>query len=234
MRRWSTPARALRRDDSVRVVIVTGAGTAFCAGGNVKDMRTAPASSPAARREIARELPPRHPAHPARAVRARRAGDRRRQRPGHRRGLDLACMCDIRIASETRALRRELRQGRHRARRRRRLAAAARGRHVAGAAEMAFTGDTIDAAEALACGLVSRVVPPDELLDAARELAARIAANPPPGAAPDQAAAARRPAHAAVHAAGTVGRLPGAGARHRRPPRGGERSGEARADFEGR
>jgi enoyl-CoA hydratase/carnithine racemase len=37
----------------------------------------------------------------------------------------------------------------------------------------------IDAQEALACGLVSKVVPDAELLDAARSLARRIAANPP-------------------------------------------------------
>src|SRR3546814_8974425 len=43
---------------------------------------------------------------------------------------------------------------------------------------MAFTGDTIDAEQALAWGLVSRVVPAEALMDAARELAARIAANP--------------------------------------------------------
>src|SRR3546814_17269168 len=44
---------------------------------------------------------------------------------------------------------------------------------------MAFTGDMLDTAQALACGLVSQVVPDAELLDAARALAARIAANPP-------------------------------------------------------
>ncbi|CAO3433224.1 Enoyl-CoA hydratase (EC 4.2.1.17) [Azospirillum doebereinerae] len=44
---------------------------------------------------------------------------------------------------------------------------------------MALTGDAIDAAEVLACGLVSRVVPNAELLPQARALAARIAVNPP-------------------------------------------------------
>jgi len=47
------------------------------------------------------------------------------------------------------------------------------------ACEMAFTGDMLNAAEALACGLVSRVVPDAELLDAAKALAERVAANPP-------------------------------------------------------
>jgi len=46
------------------------------------------------------------------------------------------------------------------------------------AAELTFTGDMIDAAEALACGLVSKVVPADELMGEARALAERIAANP--------------------------------------------------------
>jgi enoyl-CoA hydratase/carnithine racemase len=43
---------------------------------------------------------------------------------------------------------------------------------------MSFTGDAIDAANALACGLVSRVVPAEKLLDEANALAARIARNP--------------------------------------------------------
>jgi pimeloyl-ACP methyl ester carboxylesterase len=47
------------------------------------------------------------------------------------------------------------------------------------AAEMTFTGDRIDASTALAWGLVTRVVPHDDLLPAAHELAERIAKNPP-------------------------------------------------------
>jgi enoyl-CoA hydratase/carnithine racemase len=44
---------------------------------------------------------------------------------------------------------------------------------------MAFTGEMISADEALACGLVSRVVADADLLADARALALRIAANPP-------------------------------------------------------
>ncbi len=47
------------------------------------------------------------------------------------------------------------------------------------ARELIFTGDIIDAAEALRLGLVSRVVPPADLLPTAREIAARIARNGP-------------------------------------------------------
>jgi enoyl-CoA hydratase/carnithine racemase len=47
------------------------------------------------------------------------------------------------------------------------------------ACELILSGDTIDAAEAGRIGLVNRVVPHDELMQAARELADRIAKNPP-------------------------------------------------------
>jgi enoyl-CoA hydratase len=47
------------------------------------------------------------------------------------------------------------------------------------AAELLFTGEVIDAAEALRIGLVGRVVAHDDLLPAAMALAERIAANPP-------------------------------------------------------
>jgi enoyl-CoA hydratase/carnithine racemase len=93
-------------------------------------------------------------------------------------GCDLTCMCDLRIAGESAKFAESfVKLG---------LIAGDGGSwllpRVVGwskAAEMALTGDVIDAAEALACGLVSRVVPDAELLDAARTLARRIAANPP-------------------------------------------------------
>ena len=47
------------------------------------------------------------------------------------------------------------------------------------AAEMTLTGDRIDAETALARGMVSRVVPHDELLSTATDLAERITKNPP-------------------------------------------------------
>jgi enoyl-CoA hydratase/carnithine racemase len=46
------------------------------------------------------------------------------------------------------------------------------------AAELIFTGDTIGADEARACGLVSQVVPDDALLDIALALARKIASRP--------------------------------------------------------
>lgn len=93
-------------------------------------------------------------------------------------GCDLALMCDIRIASERASFAESFVQlG---------LIPGDGGtwflQRVIGyqrAAEMTFTGDRIDAATALEWGLVTRVVPHDELLPRARELAERIAKNPP-------------------------------------------------------
>ena len=46
------------------------------------------------------------------------------------------------------------------------------------AAELALTGDVVDARRALELGLVSRVVEPEDLLPSAVEIATRIAAKP--------------------------------------------------------
>ena len=78
-------------------------------------------------------------------------------------GLDLACMCDIRIASEKAKfaasfIKVGIIPGDGGAWLLPRVVGLSR------AMEMSFTGDTIDAQAALACGLVSRVVPAAELM----------------------------------------------------------------------
>ena len=167
------------RDQTIRALIVTGAGSAFCAGGNVKDMRDKKGiagGTPYEIREGYRHGIQRIPlalynldVPTIAAVNG----------PAIGAGCDLACMCDIRIAS-TKAKFAEsfVKLG---------IIPGDGGAwllpRVVGmskAAELTFTGDTIGAEEALAIGMVSRVVAPEELLKEAQALAARIAANPAP------------------------------------------------------
>lgn len=166
----------IRRDASVKAVILTGAGPIFSSGGNVKDMQRFfdDALTPDAIREEYRQGIQRIPRALTQldvpvicAVNG----------PDIGAGLDLTCMCDIRIASETATFAESfVRVGIVPGDGGAWLLPRAVGR--AKAAEMAFTGEAIDAQQALACGLVSRVVPADQLLPTARALADKIAANP--------------------------------------------------------
>jgi enoyl-CoA hydratase/carnithine racemase len=164
-------------DPGVRAVILTGAGSAFCAGGNVKDMAARQgmfAGSPYALRNAYRSGIQRIPmalyeleVPVVAAVNGAAIGA----------GLDLACMCDIRIAADTAKFAESFVKlgivpGDGGAWLLPRVIGMAR------ASLMTLTGDTIDASAALEYGLVSAVAPADGLLAAAREVALRIAANP--------------------------------------------------------
>lgn len=169
---------AANRDPSVRVAILTGAGSAFSSGGNVKHMRDKEGmfgGSPAELRQGYRHGIQRIPKAlyhceipTIAAVNGAAIGA----------GCDLALMCDLRIASTTAKFAESFVKvgiipgdgGAW-------LLPRAVG--MARASEMAFTGEPIDATTALDWGLVSRVVEPDELLAAAHTLADRVAANPP-------------------------------------------------------
>jgi len=161
-------------DDGARCVVVTGADPAFCAGEDVKEMmtgevsdaprpqRTSYQATPAAMAAIDCDKPV------IAAVNGSAVGW----------GMELALYADIRIASE-RAVFAELfiKRG---------LICDVGGLWKlpalvgpAKAAELLYTGDAIDAAEAARIGLVSRVTAHDALMPAALELAGRIAANPP-------------------------------------------------------
>lgn len=164
------------RDATVRAIILTAAGTVFCSGGNLKDMQryagdevTADFIRDEYRRGIQR-LPLAFHALDVPLIAAVNG-------PAIGVGLDLACMCDIRIASEKATFAESfvkvgLVPGDGGAWLLPRVVGMSR------ACEMAFTGEPIDAAQALACGLVSRVVSPQALRDEALALAQRIAANP--------------------------------------------------------
>jgi enoyl-CoA hydratase/carnithine racemase len=165
-------------DPEVRAVVLTGAGSAFSAGGNVKDMAAhrAPFDGPPA---VLRE---RYRQGIQRIPRAMYACDvpvvAAVNGPAIGAGCDLACMCDVRVAATTATfaesfVRLGLVPGDGGAWLLQRLVGPAR------AAEMTLTGDTVDAETALEWGLVSRVVDPQDLLETAQGIAARIAANPP-------------------------------------------------------
>lgn len=168
----------LQEDMSVGCVILTGAGDAFSAGGNIKHMRDkkgsfggdAIAVRDGYRRAIQRfalalynlEVPT------IAAVNG----------PAYGAGCDMAFACDIRIASEKAVFAENfVKVGIISGDGGSWLLPRAIG--MSRAAEMSFTGEPVNAADALAWGLVSRVVPDAELLPEAMKLAQRIAANPP-------------------------------------------------------
>jgi len=167
----------LRRDATAKVMILTGAGSAFCAGGNIKDMRERGgifAGSPYALRNSYRDGIQRIPLAlyeleipVIAAINGAAIGA----------GLDLACMCDIRLAAQSAIFAESfVRLGIVPGDGGAWLLPRAIG--LPRASIMAFTGDSIDAAKALEWGLVAQVTADVDLLDEARALARRIAANP--------------------------------------------------------
>lgn len=166
-------------DADVRAVILTGAGTAFSSGGDLSTMRPgagglrdhAPAGTRRNYKRGIQRLPLLLEALEVPLIAAVNG-------PAVGAGCDLACMCDVRIAAESARFAESfvkvgLIPGDGGAWLLPRIVGFSR------ATEMALTGDMIDAETALEYGLVSRIVPDDDLLDAARVLAGRIAANPP-------------------------------------------------------
>jgi enoyl-CoA hydratase/carnithine racemase len=170
---------AADRDVSVRVVILTGAGTAFSSGGDVKKMAvggggvrdTMPAQTRRNYKTGIQRLPLAFQALEVPVIAAVNGA-------AIGAGCDLACMCDIRIAAESAKFAESFVKlgiipGDGGAWLLPRIVGFSK------ASELALTGEMIDAAEARAIGLVSRVVPDSELMAAAHDVALKIAANPP-------------------------------------------------------
>ncbi|MFV2090252.1 MAG: enoyl-CoA hydratase/isomerase family protein [Pseudomonadales bacterium] len=165
------------RESDARVLIITGEGRSFCAGDDVKQILGGTSGPPPESIERGRKTGGLTPAADAllysdipiiAAVNGPAVGW----------GMELAIMADLRVASRA-AKFGELFVVRGLccdAPGLGRLAQLVGREH---AAELLFTGEIIDADRALAMGLVSRVVEPEELLDEAMQLAEKIAANPP-------------------------------------------------------
>ncbi len=171
-------------DDDTRVLIITGAGKYFCAGGDVREFVGAKGEAYHARvaageigGQIEQErwqifrmfLLTQEMNKPTIAmVNGAAAGG----------GFDLALACDMRIGSEKARFK---------------VSLTTIGLAVAGgiawflprivglpkAAELIFTGDIIDAAEAERIGILNRIVPSAELEEETLKLARKIADGPP-------------------------------------------------------
>ena len=161
---------AIAADDSVRVVVIAGAGSAFCSGHDLKEMRAMTSQaevealfvSCSAMMQKLVSLP--QPVIAAVHGIATAAG------------CQLVAQCDLAVAADnarfavsgvnlglfcsTPAVALSRNVGRKRA------------------AEMLFTGDFISAANALEWGLVNRVVPEGQLMQAAHELAGSLKSKP--------------------------------------------------------
>jgi len=162
----------IRKDESIRAVIITGAGRAFCSGFDVTSFEAL--ENPATQSEF-------FEVYGDFALRVRNL-----QKPliaaingaAAAFGLSIALLCDIRLASKNAKFT---------------CVWVKRGLAPDGGAtyflprivgfpialELMLTGKVIDAAEALRIGLVNKVVPADSLMNEARDLARTLAEGPP-------------------------------------------------------
>jgi len=173
-----TVCELANQNESIRVMVLSGAGKSFCAGGNIKDMlnKTDMFAGDASQIETAyrngiQRIPLAlwHVEIPIiAAVNGAAVGA----------GCDLAMMCDIRIASsKARFAESFVKLG---------IIPGDGGAwflpRVIGSAkatQMALTGEMIDAQQALEWGMLSEITAPEDLIPKAINIAQSIAANPP-------------------------------------------------------
>ena len=168
----------VNRCDEVSVLVITGAGSAFCAGGNIKDMAERQGDFAGDAAEVAtryrrgiQRIPLALQAVEIPIIAAVNG-------PAIGAGFDLANMADLRIAS-TRAkfgetfLNLGIIPGDGGAWFLQRLIG------YQHAFDLTLSGRLVDAIEAKALGIVLEVVEPDQLMTRTNEIAARFAAQPP-------------------------------------------------------
>jgi enoyl-CoA hydratase/carnithine racemase len=170
---WTEALRDARANDAVQVVVVTGAGRAFCSGGDVGGMANRGELN-ALEHKRALELVHRVPLaldELDKPVIAAING------PAVGAGCDMALMCDLRfMADDARLSEGYVRVG---------LIPGDGGTYflprlvgTAKALELLWTGDFVDAHEALRLGIVNRVVPAEELMPTVYDFAGRLARGP--------------------------------------------------------
>ncbi len=169
--------RTVNMDMSVKAMIIAAADPAFSSGGNIKDMAEKKgmfAGSPGEVMENYRKNIQRIPlaVHGVEVPTIAAVNG-----PAIGAGCDLALMCDMRIASEKAKFGETfINIG---------LVPGDGGAYflpravgLAKACELSFTGDVIDAAEALRIGMVNEAVPHERLMERAERLAGKIAEKP--------------------------------------------------------
>jgi enoyl-CoA hydratase/carnithine racemase len=172
---WYEALRSAQGDDAVHVIIVTGAGKAFCSGGDIKRMGDRQESTPLDRKTYLAGTIQRIPLlletidKPViAAINGAATGA----------GMDFALHCDLRYAAESARLGETyVRVG---------LVPGGGGTWflprlvgTAKALELFCTGDLISAQEAERIGIVNKVLPDAELMAHVRSVAQRIAQGPP-------------------------------------------------------
>jgi enoyl-CoA hydratase/carnithine racemase len=171
---WATALRSAQRDPSVRVVLLTGAGDAFCSGVDLAVLESV-GDEPMALKsmlldgvhQVARAVDDLSKPLIA-AVNGVAVGA----------GMDMALMCDVRLLAESaRMSEGYIKVG---------LVPGDGGGYylprivgTSKALELLWTGDFIDSAEALRLGIANRVYPDAEFRDACATFAARLCAQPP-------------------------------------------------------
>jgi enoyl-CoA hydratase/carnithine racemase len=166
-------------DGDINAVILTGAGAAFCAGGDLKAIRERTGIGPRATPDATRANY-RRGVHTIIKALAEIEIATIAAINGHAigLGLDIGVLCDMRIAAASAKMASSfVKVG---------IIPGDGGAWIltnaigaTRAAELVLTGDTVDAEEAMRIGLVSRVAPDDQLMAEARKLAERVAVNPP-------------------------------------------------------
>jgi enoyl-CoA hydratase/carnithine racemase len=166
------------QDDDIRAVIVTGAGDAFCAGGDIKAMRDRSGMFSGDPVELRKNYLDGLHKVPQRFQNFEKPTLAAVNGPAVGAGLDLSLMCDIRISSAEASF----------------GSTFARVGVIPGdggayllqravgfpkALELILTARLIDAEEAREIGLVNHVVEPDEVMERTRDMAEQIASLPP-------------------------------------------------------
>jgi len=171
---WTAALQQCRTDDAVKVVLLTGAGNAFCSGGDIVEMGDRLQHTPEQRKN---ELFNRIERIPLALEDLDKPVIAAVNGVATGAGMDMALMCDIRYAAQSaRFAETYIKVG---------LVPGAGGAHflprlvgVSKALELFLTGDFVDADEALRLGLVNKVFPDDKLIEEVEKIARRMVRAP--------------------------------------------------------